>query len=147
MIDTDDIDNVRDIFMDRLVDIQVEDGIPVNVNVSQPPERVRAQFRESQEEQWQAHQKFASLPARIVQDPAIMRGNPVVKGTLVQVEMVLAHLARTADFNELLSLYPELTMDDVSACLAFARTLVAAAGRVGRTRRGVRLLHGEGFPV
>ena len=56
-----------------------------------------------------------------------MGGAPVVKGTLVQVEMVLAHLARTLDFEEVMSFYPELTPDDVRACLAFARAEVADA--------------------
>jgi hypothetical protein len=47
-VDIDDIDEVVEVFSDRLVDIQVEDGIPVYVNVSQPRERVMAQFREQQ---------------------------------------------------------------------------------------------------
>jgi uncharacterized protein (DUF433 family) len=56
-----------------------------------------------------------------------MGGAPVVKGTLVQVEMVLAYLARTLDFEEVMSFYPELTPDDVRTCLAFAPAEVADA--------------------
>ncbi|MGH2616105.1 MAG: DUF433 domain-containing protein [Thermomicrobiales bacterium] len=128
-IDTDDIDEVRDVFKDRLLDIQVEEGIPVYVDVRQPPERARAQARAIQEEQWQARKNFESLPDRIVQDPSILGGNPVIKGTQIRVEMVLAHLARFADFDEVLAHYPEITMDDVKACLAVAQSLVAAAPR------------------
>jgi uncharacterized protein (DUF433 family) len=128
-VDVEDVDEVRDVVRDRLLDIQVEDGIPVEVDVEQPPERAWARNEAIREEQWRARKKFASLPDRIVQDREIMGGAPVVKGPLVQVEMVLAHLARTLDLEEVLSFYPELTTDDVRACLAFARAEVADAPR------------------
>jgi uncharacterized protein (DUF433 family) len=128
-VDVEDVDEVRDVFRDRLLDMQVEDGIPVEVDVRQPPERTWAQTQATREEQWQARKKFASLPDRIVQDREIMGGAPVVKGTLVQVEMVLAYLARTLDFEEVMSFYPELTPDDVRTCLAFAPAEVADAPR------------------
>jgi uncharacterized protein (DUF433 family) len=128
-VDVDDVDEVRDVFRDRLFDIQVEDGIPVEVDVRQPAEREWAQFQAVQEEQWRERKKFESLPDRIVQNPGVMGGSPVIKGTLVQVEMVLAHLARTLDVAEVMSFYPELTADDVRACLTFARTQVADAPR------------------
>jgi len=47
-VDIDDIGDVVAVFIDRLVDIQVEDRIPVYVNVQRPIERVRAMFREQQ---------------------------------------------------------------------------------------------------
>jgi uncharacterized protein (DUF433 family) len=123
-IDVDDTDEVRDVFWDRLIDMQVEDGIPVYVSVRQPRERVWAQFREQQARKMQIAEPLSD---RIVQDPANMRGHPVVKGTVVTVDMVLAHLARNADFDEVLTHYPEIALDDVKACLAFAQSLVAAA--------------------
>ncbi len=128
-VDVEDTDEVRDVFRDRLIVMQVEDGLPVHVDVTQPPERALAQSRAVREAQWQARKKFASLPDRIAQDRTVMGGSPVVKGTLVQVEMVLAHLARTLDVDEVLSFYPKLTPDDVRACLDFARTQVADAPR------------------
>lgn len=126
-IDIEDTDEVRDVFRDRLLDIQVEDGIPVDVRVSQPPERAWEQHLEYQERQ--ARRILASLPDRIAQDPGVMSGAPVITGTLVSVESVLAHLASIADVEDVLSLYPEITIDDVRACLDFARTQVAAATR------------------
>ena len=57
---------------------------------------------------------------RIEQDPAIMVGKPVVKGTRIPVERVLAHLEEN-DRADLFAAFPELTEDDVRACLAFAR--------------------------
>jgi uncharacterized protein (DUF433 family) len=64
---------------------------------------------------------------RIVQDPTILAGKPVVKGTRIAVEVVLDYLAHNPDFDELFADYPRLTMADVQACLAYAETLVEAA--------------------
>ena len=60
------------------------------------------------------------LGGRIVQDPAILVGKPVVKGTRIPVELVLAKLAANPDLNELFPDYPRLTIDDVRACLNYA---------------------------
>ncbi len=61
---------------------------------------------------------------RIVVDPEIMVGKPVVKGTRIPVERVLGHLAGTLDLEDLFAAYPRLTVDDVKACLAYAQKLV-----------------------
>ncbi len=58
---------------------------------------------------------------RIVVDPEIMVGKPVVKGTRIPVELVLAHLAETPDIADLFAAYPRLTLDDIKACLAYAK--------------------------
>jgi uncharacterized protein (DUF433 family) len=60
------------------------------------------------------------LTNRIMQDPEIMVGKPVVKGTRIPVERVIAHLAHNPDRNDLFAAYPELTVEDVKACLAYA---------------------------
>lgn len=61
---------------------------------------------------------------RIVEDSAIMGGKPVVKGTRIPVERVLAHLAHTPDLDDLFAAYPELTLEDVQACLEVARAVL-----------------------
>jgi uncharacterized protein (DUF433 family) len=61
---------------------------------------------------------------RIVQDPTILVGKPVVKGTRIAVEVVLDYLAHNPNFDDLFADYPRLTMDDVKACLAYAQILV-----------------------
>jgi uncharacterized protein (DUF433 family) len=61
---------------------------------------------------------------RIVQDPAILGGKPVVKGTRIAVEVILEYLAHNPNFDDLFADYPRLTMEDVQACLAYAQTLV-----------------------
>lgn len=61
---------------------------------------------------------------RIVTDPEVLVGKPVVKGTRISVELVLSHLAANPNLDELLAAYPDLSLDDVKACLAYAGALV-----------------------
>jgi uncharacterized protein (DUF433 family) len=61
---------------------------------------------------------------RIVVDPAIIAGKPVVKGTRIPVYIILQHLAHDLDLGTLFDDYPHLTLDDVKACLAYAAALV-----------------------
>ena len=65
-----------------------------------------------------------NLHDRIVQDPKIMVGKPVVRGTRIPVELVLEELSYNPDLNELFAAHPALTVDDVKACLAYAKELV-----------------------
>ncbi len=62
--------------------------------------------------------------ARIIQDPAILSGKPVIRGTRIPVEVILEYLAHNPDFDELFADYPRLTIDDVKAALAYAQHLV-----------------------
>src|SRR5438874_8016273 len=71
---------------------------------------------------------------RIIHNPDIMVGKPVVKGTRIPVERVLAHLAHNPDLNDLFAAYPELTEEDVKACLAYAQELVERKGATTRRR-------------
>jgi len=66
----------------------------------------------------------ADLRDRIVRDPKVMVGKPVVRGTRIPVERVLAHLADTPDLGDLFEAFPRLTLDDVRACLAYAHDAV-----------------------
>lgn len=56
--------------------------------------------------------------------PDVMVGKPVIKGTRMQVELVLGKLAAKPDLQEFFLDYPELTLDDLKACLAYANHLV-----------------------
>jgi uncharacterized protein (DUF433 family) len=62
---------------------------------------------------------------RITQDPAVMVGKPVVRGTRIPVERVLEQLTYRFDLDDLFAMFPELTRDDVRACLAYAHAAVA----------------------
>jgi uncharacterized protein (DUF433 family) len=74
----------------------------------------------------------------IIQDPTILAGKPVVRGTRIPVEVVLEYLAHNPDFTELLADYPRLTMDDVKACLEYARILVREEPHVTRVASTAR---------
>jgi uncharacterized protein (DUF433 family) len=57
---------------------------------------------------------------RIVIDPEIRFGKPCVRGTRITVGDVLSYLASGMSENDILADFPQLTRDDVRACLAFA---------------------------
>ena len=67
-----------------------------------------------------------TLLDRITQDPNVMVGKPVVRGTRIPVELVLRQLSYNLDLNELFAAYPRLTIEDVKACLAYAQAAVEA---------------------
>jgi len=62
--------------------------------------------------------------ARITTNLDVMVGKPVVKGTRIPVERVVAHLAHNPDLMDLFAAYPDLTIDDVKACLQYAHHAV-----------------------
>lgn len=57
---------------------------------------------------------------RIVIDPEIRFGKPCVRGTRITVGDVLSYLASGMSEDEILADFPQLTRDDIRACLAFA---------------------------
>lgn len=59
---------------------------------------------------------------RIVIDPEILAGKPIVKGTRLSVQYILGLMASGADSNEIISEYSGLTHEDIKACLLFAST-------------------------
>jgi uncharacterized protein (DUF433 family) len=61
---------------------------------------------------------------RIVRDPRVMVGKPVVRGTRIPVDLILEQLAFNLDLDDLFGAYPELTIDDVKACLRYAQGAV-----------------------
>jgi uncharacterized protein (DUF433 family) len=64
---------------------------------------------------------------RIATDPRILAGRPVVKGTRIAASQVLEELAVNPDVTELLAAHPDLTREDVQACLAYAEAMVTGA--------------------
>jgi uncharacterized protein (DUF433 family) len=57
---------------------------------------------------------------RIVRDPQIVGGEPVLKGTRLTLKTGLASLAEGATTAEILSDVPTLSEEDVRAAIAFA---------------------------
>ena len=57
---------------------------------------------------------------RIVIDPHVLVGKPVVKGTRLAVEFIIDLLAQGWAEAEILKNYPGLTHEDIQACLKYA---------------------------
>jgi uncharacterized protein (DUF433 family) len=61
---------------------------------------------------------------RIVIDPAVLVGKPVVRGTRISVEWVVDLLAAGWSHEQILENYPHLTREDIQACLSYASELL-----------------------
>ena len=57
---------------------------------------------------------------RIVINPAVRSGKPCVKGTRITAYDILEYLAGGMSEDEILRDFPDLTRDDIRACLSFA---------------------------
>jgi uncharacterized protein (DUF433 family) len=57
---------------------------------------------------------------RISLDPAVRFGKPCVRGTRISVGDVLGYLAGGMTMDEIVADFPQLTHDDILACLAYA---------------------------
>lgn len=57
---------------------------------------------------------------RIVIDPAVLVGKPIVKGTRISVELVIDLLARGYTHAQVVQQYDHLSNDDIQACLGYA---------------------------
>ena len=64
-----------------------------------------------------------TISDRIVVDPDILGGKPVIRGTRLAVEFILELLAAGESEEYLLTNYPGLTHEDVLACLGYASYL------------------------
>jgi uncharacterized protein (DUF433 family) len=62
--------------------------------------------------------------ARIVLDPAVLAGKPVIRGTRLSVDFVIGLMADGWSEADILRNYPGITRDDLAACLAYARDVL-----------------------
>lgn len=58
--------------------------------------------------------------SRIVRDPTICGGDPVIRGTRVTLRTLLASLAEGDGVDDLLRSFPTLCEEDIRAVIAFA---------------------------
>lgn len=56
---------------------------------------------------------------RITIDPRVCHGKPCIKGTRIWVSLILDFLANGDSIEEILNEYPQLTREDVLACIAY----------------------------
>jgi uncharacterized protein (DUF433 family) len=63
---------------------------------------------------------------RIVIDPQVLVGKPIVRGTRLAVEFIIDLLAQGWTETEILRNYPGLTHEDMQACLSYASAALRA---------------------
>jgi uncharacterized protein (DUF433 family) len=64
------------------------------------------------------------LLKRIIVDPRIMVGKPVIRGTRIPVDVIIHRIALGGTIEELLEDYQKITRLDVKAALEYAESLV-----------------------
>lgn len=57
---------------------------------------------------------------RIIVDPEVLVGKPIIKGTRISVELILDRVADGWSIEDMLDSYPHITRDDILAALSFA---------------------------
>lgn len=59
----------------------------------------------------------------IVSTPDVLRGKPRIKGTRIPVSLILGYLATGNTVEEIINEFPDLTKEQIAACLDYAREL------------------------
>ncbi len=65
------------------------------------------------------------LLKRITANPAIFGGKPIIRGMRISVELILSLLTQGENWDNILADYPDLEIDDIRACLAYAHAVIA----------------------
>jgi uncharacterized protein (DUF433 family) len=63
---------------------------------------------------------------RIIVDPKILVGKPVIKGTRLAVEFIVELLAQGWAESEITRNYPGIAHEDIAACLMYATNILKA---------------------
>ena len=62
-----------------------------------------------------ALRKSLQVPAEVVVDPSVMSGDPVVRGTRIPAETIVAYLKAGRSAREIFEDYPTLPIDGIAA--------------------------------
>ena len=66
---------------------------------------------------------YDNLLSRVSVDPKVCGGKPCIRGTRIYIAIILDGLAEGLTPELLLDHYPQLTLDDIHATLAYAAEL------------------------
>lgn len=61
----------------------------------------------------------------IVSTPDVLKGKPRIKGTRIPVILILGYLAAGSNARDVIGEFPDLTEEQIAACLDYARDLVS----------------------
>ena len=59
----------------------------------------------------------------IVSTPGVLRGKPRIQGTRIPVSLILGYLAAGKTPDEIIGEFPDLSREQIAACLDYARDL------------------------
>jgi len=59
----------------------------------------------------------------IVSTPDILKGKPRINGTRIPISLILGYLASGNSFDEIIKEFPDITREQIAACLDYARDL------------------------
>ena len=62
--------------------------------------------------------------SRVIVDPDICNGQPVIQGTRISVHTILEFLSAGDSIEEVLEEYPSLSTNDILACLRFSSEMM-----------------------
>lgn len=63
---------------------------------------------------------------RIIIDPEVLAGKPVIKGTRIAVEFILDLMANDWNYEKILENYPQLKKEDIIATIRYAAETLKA---------------------
>lgn len=66
---------------------------------------------------------YEELLKRITVDPNVCAGKPCIRGTRIYIAIILDALAEGLTPEEIIDNYPQLTLEDIHAALAYAAEL------------------------
>lgn len=67
-----------------------------------------------------ASKKHPPVRAEVVSDPTVMSGEPVIRGTRIPAETILAYLRAGRSPREIFEDYPTLPLDGIEAAIRWA---------------------------
>lgn len=61
---------------------------------------------------------------QVTVDPRVCNGKPVISGTRIPVTVILDQLAETGSVQEVVTRYPELSTEQVTAALLYCHSVI-----------------------
>lgn len=64
------------------------------------------------------------MEERINTSPDVLFGKPHIRGTRISVDQILSLLSGGDSFEKIMEEFPDITEEDIRACIAYANNLV-----------------------
>ncbi len=77
-----------------------------------------------------------STQSRIILDPSVLSGKPIIRGTRISVDLVLELLASRWDDSTIIKEYPGLCREDILACIKYAQEIIRSERVYSTTQEG-----------